>query len=73
MNIPTLDGPNWGAWSTHFQAAAWILGFWEVRQGEALGTSPQTYDHLKKPTTGLITSSHPNAKEYALAIAQWNK
>ena len=27
LNIPTLDSPNWGTYSTHVQAATWILGF----------------------------------------------
>ena len=40
MNIPMLDGPNWGTYSIHLQAAAHILHFWEVIKGEALGTSP---------------------------------
>ena len=72
MNIPTLDGPNWGTYSIHLQAAAWILGFWGIIKGEALGTTPQTYDHLPKPTTSQ-GGSHPNAKEYAVTKADWNK
>ena len=34
LNIPTLDSPNWWAYSTHLQAAAHILGFWELIKGE---------------------------------------
>ena len=40
LNIPTLDGPNWGTYSTHLQAAAQVSGFWELIKGEALRTSP---------------------------------
>ena len=50
MNIPTLDGPNWGQFSIHLQATAHILNCWDVMKGEALGTTPQTYDLLVKPT-----------------------
>ena len=50
--IPTLDGPDWGTYSIHLQAATQIMGFWEIIKGEALGTNPQTYDCLPKPRTG---------------------
>ena len=73
LNIPTLDGPNWGTYSTHLQAATQILGFWELIKGEALGMNPQTYDLLKKPTTGSTTHTHPDPKEYTIARVDWNK
>ena len=69
LNIPTLDSPNWGTYSTHLQAAAPILGFWELIKGEAMGNSPQTYDLLTKPTT----TTYPDAKDFAIAKADWNK
>ena len=72
MNIPTLDGPNWGTYSIHLQAAAWILGFWEIIKREVPGTTPQIYDHLPKPTTGQ-GGSHPNVKEFTVTKAEWNK
>ena len=50
MNIPTLDGPNWGQFSTHLQAAAHILDVWDALWGEILTTNPNTYDLLAKPT-----------------------
>ena len=51
MNIPTLDGPNWGQFSIHLQAAACILDVWEVIQGEILTPAPNpTYNLLTKPT-----------------------
>ena len=73
LNIPTLDGPNWGTYSTHLQAAAWILGFCELIEGEALGTSPQTHNLLKQPTTGATGTSHPDPKDYAVAKTEWSK
>ena len=30
MNIPILDGPNWGQFSIHLQAAACILDCWDI-------------------------------------------
>ena len=72
MNIPTLGGPNWGAYSTQLQAAAQILGFWEIIKGEALATMPVTYDHLPKPTTGQ-GGSHPDANNYAIVKVDWSK
>ena len=30
MNIPTLDGPNWGQFSIHLQAATHILDCWDT-------------------------------------------
>ena len=74
LNIPTLDGPNWGTYSTHLQASAQILGFWELIKGEViLGSNPVAYGLLKKPTTGSNTSSHPDPKEYIATKTKWNK
>ena len=69
MNVPTLDGPNWGTYSIHLQAVAQILDFWDVIKGEALGTSPQTYDLLPYPTA----TTYPDATDLASAKAAWNK
>ena len=74
LNIPTLDGPNWGTYSTHLQAATQILGFWGLIKGEAIpGTNLVTYDLLKKPTTGVTGTSHPDPKDYAVMKVGWNK
>ena len=74
LNIPTLDGPNWGTYSTHLQAATQILGFWELIKGEAIpGTSPVTYDLLTKPTTSATSTSHPDPNDYAIPKAEGNK
>ena len=54
MNIPTLDGPNWGTYSIHLQAAAQILGFWEIIKGEALAMMPVTYNFYHNPPQPLI-------------------
>ena len=74
LNIPTLDGPNWGTYSTHLQASAQILGFWELIKGEAVpGSNPVTYDLLQKPTTSASGTSHPDLKDYTVAKVEWNK
>ena len=52
MNVLTLDGSNWGTYSIHLQAVAQNLDCWDVIKGEALGTTPQTYNLLLIPTTG---------------------
>ena len=46
LNVPTLDGPNWGIYATHLQAAARILDCWDVIKGEilsAVGAATLTY------------------------------
>ena len=75
LNIPTLDGPNWGLYAIHRQAAARILDCWDVIKGEissAMGVIPITYDRLEYLTTstgGLFT----NAKDFATTKVAWNK
>ena len=70
LNIPTLDGLNWGTYSTHLQAVGQILGFWELINGEALGTNPQTYNLLKKTTTSATGTSHPDPKDHMTTKAE---
>ena len=48
------------------------LGLLGHYQGEALGTTPQTYGILEKPTL-CAQGSHPDAVQYATAKAIWNK
>ena len=74
MNIPTLDGPNWGtsSYSIHLQAAAQILDCWDVIKGETLGTIPHTYNLLPIPTTGA-QGLHPNTAQYAAAKTTWTR
>ena len=73
MNIPTLDGPNWGLFSIHLQAAARILDCWNVIKGEAFGTTPQTYNILEKPTPLGAQASQADLTAYNAAKAVWNK
>ena len=72
LNVPTLDGPNWGIYATLLQAAARILDCWDVIKGEILsaaGIIPIIFDRLEFPTTTLF----PNAKDFAIAKITWNK
>ena len=72
MNIPTLDGPNWGLYATHLQVAARILDCWDVTKGEIsslLGISPITYDRLKFPTATV----YADPKDLAVTKTAWNK
>ena len=69
LNIPTLTGPNWGSYEIHIQSAARILDIYDVIKGEPLGTSPQTYDLLKKP----ISQSHPDDDKQIAVTVVWTK
>ena len=74
MNIPTLDGPNWGQFFIHLQAAACILDVWEVIQGEILTLAPNlTYDLLTKPTIPGVQVSAADLATYNAVKAVWNK
>ena len=72
LNVPTLDGPNWGIYTTHLQAAARILDCWDVIKGEissTVGATTITYDRLEYPTNAM----YKDAKDLAVTIAAWNK
>ena len=73
MNIPTLDGPDWGQFSIHLQAAAHILDCWDTIWGDVLGTNPQTYDLLVKPTHPGAQASKMDIAAYNTAKTVWNK
>ena len=73
MNIPTLDGPNWGQFFIHLQAAAHILDCWDVLWGEVLGTIPQTYDLLARPTQLGAQATAMDIAAYSTAKTVWNK
>ena len=73
MNIPTLDGPNWGQFSIHLQATACILDCWDVIKGGTLGTMPQTYNLLLKPTHPGAQASQADLTAYNAAKTVWNK
>ena len=75
MNVPTLDGPNWGLYATHLQAAARILDCWDIIKGEissAMGAILITYDRLEYLTTGT-GGLFPNTRDFAVAKVAWNK
>ena len=72
LNIPTLDGPNWGIYATHLQATARILDCWDVIKGEissTVGATTITYDRPDYPTNAI----YKDTKDLAVAIAAWNK
>ena len=74
MNIPTLDGPNWGQFSIHLQAVAHILDVWDVIRGEILTPAPNlTYDLLTKPTTPGAQATTVDLATYNAVKAVWNK
>ena len=73
MNIPTLDGPNWGKFSIHLQASACILDCYDVLRGEILTMNPLTYDLLVKPTQPGAQASTADLRVYNTAKAVWNK
>ena len=74
LNIPTLDGPNWGNYVTHLQAAFRIFDCYDVVKGEILTPTPNlTYDLLVKPTGPLQGASATNLAAYQTAKAVWNK
>ena len=74
MNIPTLDGHNWGQYVTALHAAAHIFGCYDVIIGEILTTPPNpTYDLLSKPAIPLAQASAADLATYNAAKAVWNK
>ena len=73
FNIHTLDGPNWGQWIIHLQAAAHILDCWDALRGEVLGTTTQTYDLLAKPVHPGAQASTVDLTVYNTVKAVWNK
>ena len=73
ISIPTLDVPNWGLFFIHLQATAHILDCWDVIKGEALGTTPQTYDLLETPIHSGAQASQADLTAYNTAKTIWNK
>ena len=56
INIPTLEGPNWGEYAPKIQAAFQIFDCWDVVRGEILTPNP-TYNLLAKPTAPPANAS----------------
>ena len=74
MNIPTLEGPNWGEYAPKLQAAFRIFDCWDGVRGEILTPPPNpTYDLLAKPTPPLANASATDRATYETAKAVWNK
>ena len=74
LNIPTLEGPNWGEYAPKLQAAFRIFNCWDVVKGEILTPPPNpTYDLLPKPTTLPANASTSDRAIYEPAKAVWNK
>ena len=74
LNIPTLDGPNWGQYVTSLQAAVRIFNCYDVIQGEFLTQSPNpTYDLLKKPAVPPPGATAANLATYNATKMVWNK
>ena len=74
INIPTLEGPNWGEYAPKIQAAFHIFDCWDVVRGEILTPPPNpTYDLLAKPTALPANASAADRTVYETAKAVWNK
>ena len=73
LNIPTLDGPNWGVYIISLQALARILDIWDAMWGEILPTTPPTYNLLAKPTPAAANATAAEIAAYTTAKATWNK
>ena len=74
LNIPTLDGPNWGNYVTCLQAVFQIFNCYDVVNGEILTPAPNpTYDLLVKPTVPPQGASATDLAAYQTVKAVWNK
>ena len=67
LNIPMLDGPNWGLYIITLQALARILDIWDAMRGEILTRNPTTYDLLVKPTLVPVTATTSEVAVYTTA------
>ena len=74
LNIPTLEGPNWGEYAPKLQAAFQIFDCWDVVKGEILTPPPNpTYDLLAKPPVPPANTSAADLATYQMAKAVWTK
>ena len=73
LNIPTLDGPNWGVYIIPLQASARILDIWDMMRGEILSVNPNTYDLLVKLTPVPATATAAELAAYTAAKTVWSK
>ena len=74
INIPTLEGPNWGEYAPKIQATFRIFDCWDVVKGEIL-TPPlnPTFDLLAKPAALPANASAADHATYQTVKAIWNK
>ena len=73
LNIPTLEGPNWGEYAPKLQAAFQIFDCWDIVKGEILTPPPHPpYDLLAKPTVPPANMSAADHAVYQTAKAIWN-
>ena len=74
LNIPTLEGPNWGEYAPKLQAAFRIFDCWDVVKGGILTPPPNpTYNLLAKPTAPPANASATDHTTYQAMKAIWNK
>ena len=74
LNIPTLDGPNWGQHVKAIQAAFQIFNCYDVVKGEILTPTPNlTYNLLVKPAVPPTQASATDLATYNATKAVWNK
>ena len=76
FKIPTLDGLNWGLWFIHIQLTSRILDIWDAMRGEviaAIGTMPQSFNLLAKPTPVAANATATKVAAYTSEKAIWSK
>ena len=74
LNVPTLEGPNWGEYAPKLQAAFRIFDCWDIVKGEILTPPPNaTYDLLAKPMALPANASAADRASYEATKAIWNK
>ena len=74
LNVPTLEGPNWGEYAPKLQAAFRIFDCWDVVKGEILTPAPNpTYNLLAKPSMPPANMSAADHTTFQAVKAVWNK
>ena len=74
LNVPTLEGPNWGEYAPKLQAAFCIFDCWDIVKGEILTPAPNpTYNLWVKPTVPPTGASAADLTAYQVTKAIWNK
>ena len=73
LDIPTLNGHNWGLYIIALQASARILDIWDAMRGEVLTVNPTTYDSLVKPTPVAATTTVTEIAAYTASKTVWSK